>query len=375
MTKKLLPIAIIALSLAMIVSIAHSAMRGPSTAPRAEELRAARRIERVPGGSIDTRIDRPRGSWIGGNGVVEPREPETRLSAAVPGRIVAIHAREGAFVEAGALLVELEHDAEQAALAAVDADARGADAELARTRRGLRREDVDATLAESESARARADLSAGVLSRLERLAPEGAVTPDELDRARRQADADRFTAATSRARRDAALAGSRVEDVRAAAARLSSAEARRDQARAALERLFVRAPIAGEILEVKYRVGEHFAPGGAEPLLVMGDMRRLHVRMDVDELDVAHVVLGAHAFVVAEAYGARRFGGRVVEVGRRMGRRNLRTDDPVERIDTKVLEVVIELDAGTRLVPGLRTLCYVSASDTRGTDSRRRPTP
>jgi HlyD family secretion protein len=36
--------------------------------------------------------------------------------------------------------------------------------------------------------------------------------------------------------------------------------------------------------------------------------------------------------------------GKVVEVARRMGRKNVRTDDPTERIDTKILEVVLELD-------------------------------
>jgi HlyD family secretion protein len=87
------------------------------------------------------------------------------------------------------------------------------------------------------------------------------------------------------------VAGSRREDVQLARAQLTAAEARRDQARAALDRLTVRAPIAGEVLQVKYRAGEYYQPG-AEPLLVLGDTRALRVRMDVDERDVARVALG-----------------------------------------------------------------------------------
>jgi HlyD family secretion protein len=51
--------------------------------------------------------------------------------------------------------------------------------------------------------------------------------------------------------------------------------------------------------------------------------------------------------------------GKVVEVGRRFGRKNVRTDDPVERNDTKILEVVIELEGHELLVPGQRVMSYV----------------
>ena len=42
-----------------------------------------------------------------------------------------------------------------------------------------------------------------------------------------------------------------------------------------------------------------------------------------------------------------------------MGRKNIRTDDPVERIDTKILEVVIELDKREGLLTGLRVVSVV----------------
>jgi HlyD family secretion protein len=51
----------------------------------------------------------------------------------------------------------------------------------------------------------------------------------------------------------------------------------------------------------------------------------------------------------------------VAEIGRRMGRKNVRTDDPTERLDTKILEVVIDLDDTTKLVPGLRLTSYIQA--------------
>ena len=73
------------------------------------------------------------------------------------------------------------------------------------------------------------------------------------------------------------------------------------------------------------------------------------------------MVVGASAYVTADAFGAERFTGKVVEVSRRFGRKNIRTDDPIEKNDTKVLETVIELESNTRLVPGQRVSSFITA--------------
>ncbi|HTR77592.1 MAG TPA: HlyD family efflux transporter periplasmic adaptor subunit, partial [Gemmatimonadaceae bacterium] len=193
---------------------------------------------------------------------------------------------------------------------------------------------------------------------IELAAQGGAATTDDLDKARRQAESDSSAAEASEARRRAMAAGSRPEDIVAARARVDAARGHRDEAEANLERLTVRAPIAGEVLQLKYRAGEYVSPSG-DPLAVMGDTRTLRVRVDVDERDVGRLALGARAFITAEAFPNRRFSGTVVEVGRRMGRKNVRTDDPTERIDTKIIEAVVELDSASGLIPGLRVTGYI----------------
>jgi multidrug resistance efflux pump len=109
---------------------------------------------------------------------------------------------------------------------------------------------------------------------------------------------------------------------------------------------------------VKLRTGELYTPGSG-PIVVLGDTKKLQVRMDVDERDVAAVKLGANAIVKADALGTKEIHGHVTELGRRMGRKNVRSDDPVERVDTKILEVVVELENADGLVPGLRVVSYV----------------
>ena len=69
-------------------------------------------------------------------------------------------------------------------------------------------------------------------------------------------------------------------------ANVAAAEAEVKAARVEIDRLTVRAPVEGDILQVNIRPGE-FAPSGAtpEPLILLGNLDKLHVRVDIDEND------------------------------------------------------------------------------------------
>ena len=343
----------------MLTTVVRAVTAQPSTQPDARDIQGGARIERPPAGRTDPRDEVPRGDLIAGNGVVEPADRETRVAAAVSGRLARVAVREGDHVHAGDLLAELASEPEQAAQAAAEAEVAVASAELARARRGTRAEDVDAANAEAEAARARAALSTDLLARSTALARTGDATQDELDRARRQSEADQATVRQLDARRRLAVNGTRREDIDVAAARVRAAAARRDQARANVDRLSVRSPIEAEVLFVRCRAGEYYVPG-SEALMILGDTRTLRARLDIDEREIARVRVGAAAFVTADAFPGRRLAGRVADVARRFGRRNVRTDDPSERIDTKVLEVVVELTQRDGLVPGQRVVGYLS---------------
>lgn len=358
-------IAVLALG-ALAVSIIKAVAAGPANLARPTDVAKARVDVPVPAGSDDRAPLAPHG-YVSGNGVVEPVDRETRVAGQAPGRVAVVHVSEGQFVETGTPLVDLEGALERAALDAAEADVAVEKAALARTTRGLRREDVDALTGEADAAHARAEMSEEVLARTARLADDGAATPDELARARRQAEIDERTFAAADARRLGGVNGGRREDILVARAQVQAAAARREQARVALERLTIRAPVQGTILQVKYRVGEYYNPaaaGGtsAEPLVVLGDTRELCARIDVDERDVARVKPAAPGYVALSAFGDRHFPGKVVEIGRRMGRKNVRTDDPVERLDVKILEVVLELETPDGLIPGIRVTGYIEAA-------------
>jgi multidrug resistance efflux pump len=132
------------------------------------------------------------------------------------------------------------------------------------------------------------------------------------------------------------------------------AEAHRDEAKAALARSQVIAPFDGDVLRVKPRIGEYHNPAAGEPIIILGDLQNLRVRLDIDERDVGRAALGLPGYVTATAFGDQRFPGKVVEVARHMGRRTVRVDDPMDRVDVKILEVVVALDGKPPLLTGQR---------------------
>ena len=70
----------------------------------------------------------------------------------------------------------------------------------------------------------------------------------------------------------------------------------------------VTAPITGEILQCKVRVGEYAQAGPlAQPLMLMGDTSHLNVRADIDEQDAWRVRSGADAVASARGDGNKRF--------------------------------------------------------------------
>jgi HlyD family secretion protein len=154
-------------------------------------------------------------------------------------------------------------------------------------------------------------------------------------------------------------ATARAEDRDRAEAQVRLARERLVEAQSLLDKTSIRAPISGMVLRRHYRSGET-APAGAS-IVTMGDVGRMRVRMELDERDIARIQVGQPVYCTADAFGDRRFNGRIVRVGQMLGRKNVRTDDPAERADTKILEVLIELESGAPLPPGLRVDVFVQA--------------
>ena len=224
-----------------------------------------------------------------------------------------------------------------------------------RTQNGSRpeeRREAQAAVRQAEAVLAQAEREA---ARRDALARDGVIAREEQDRSARDLDVARARLGELRQRLALVEAGPRAEDRLSAQADVDAAEAALQDARARLAKTSVLSPIAGTVLRRRVRVGESVSPEvPGTSLFTIADVSRLRVRVDVDEHDVGSIQLGQRAYVTAAAFGERRFEGRVFRIGRVLGRKNIRTDEPRERVDTKILETLVELDPGADLPIGLR---------------------
>lgn len=242
----------------------------------------------------------PFASYVTGAGMVEASSQNIAIGTPVSGVVAAIYVKLSDAVKAGEPLLKIDDRDLQGQLLIAAARVKEAEANLAKTR--------------------------NLLESVERL-PTG-VTISAVDKANR-----RYDAAVNEAV-------------------LGAAKAQVEQLKIEIDRRTIRAPIAGAVLQLKTRLGE-FVQGGnlaspllqsGAPLMVLGDTRRLHVRVDIDEFDSWRVRAdaAARAFVRGDPHlnaplKFEYFEPYVVP-------KTSLTGASTERTDTRVLQVVYSFD-------------------------------
>jgi HlyD family secretion protein len=294
-------------------------------------------------------------------GRVEPVTEDIRLGSELNGKLKEVLVEEGDHVRKGQLLAVLVNDDYRAEVESYTAQVASKEADLRKTVNGARREqrrEAEASVKQAEAVleNARADME-----RHQKLFQKGVTAREDADHYEREYK-------VAKAQYDAAAQHfkfvdeeTREEDVSRATADLGLARAQLDGARARYEKTFVRAPIDGVVLRRYHRAGESVTNSAnvPDPVFSLGNRETLRVRVDVDETDVAKVRVGDRAFVTADAFGTQKFWGHVVRIGGELGRKNIRTDEPSERVDTKILETLVEMDDARELPVGLRVDAFI----------------
>ncbi|MCC6231057.1 MAG: efflux RND transporter periplasmic adaptor subunit, partial [Verrucomicrobiales bacterium] len=142
--------------------------------------------------------------------------------------------------------------------------------------------------------------------------------------------------------------GFALESARARLARLdaeiAAASAQIRQAEVELDVLTVRAPRDGRVLQLNVREGESAAGVAEKPLLVLGDVKRLQVRADVDEQNAPMVVAGQPGTAFLKGDRERRMPLEFVRIEPYVVPKRSLTGDSAERVDTRVLQIIYVMD-------------------------------
>lgn len=305
----------------------------------------------------------PFAAFVAGSGLIEPSSQNVAIGSPVGALVARVAVGVGADVKQGDVLFELDAREVRSTLESRRAALGTAEKSLARLRAGTRAELLPP--ARAKVAEAQADL-ADMQSQLERwkqVSDPRAVSADDLSRKTFAVETARARLESARAQLALLEAGTWTPDIEVAGAQVEEARAQVAAAETELDRRVVRAPMDGRVLQVNVRAGE-FASAGplATPLMLLGTVTPMHVRVDVDENEAWRARAGAKA--VAYARGNKdistplefvRFEPYVVP------KKSL-TGDSTERVDTRVLQVIYRFDpAGLPVYVGQQVDVFIEA--------------
>jgi len=287
--NKILPAcAILGLTIAIVVAV-QSQKETPPAQPVAQPAQA------------------PFKSYIGGAGIVEARTQNISIGTSLPGIVKTVFVNVGDRVKADAPLFRIDDRELRADLLVKQANLVKARAAVAEAQASLK--DYQAQYALVRDATDRR-----------------AVSVDDVQK-RRYAEA---------------LARAKLASARAAVA---AAEAELKATQTSIERLMVRAPVAGEVMQVNLRPGE-YAPTGvlSTPLMRLGDLDRLHIRVDIDENDAWRFKPDTQAVAFLRGNRDLKTDLAFVRVEPYVTPKTSLTGSSTERVDTRVLQVIYSFE-------------------------------
>jgi multidrug efflux pump subunit AcrA (membrane-fusion protein) len=309
----------------------------------------------------------PFATKIAGAGLVEAASENVSIGTPLPGLVVAVSVKQGQVVQAGDVLFQLDPRQLRAERLVRAAEVESARAELARLAALPRPEDLPPARARQAAAQAALDEARLRLELAEKVDDARAVSLEELTRRRSALASGTALLESAEAELARLAAGAWAPELALARTHVAGAEAALAVVDTELERLSVRAPLAGTVLRIGIRAGEFASSAAREPLLVLGDLTRLHVRVDLDESDAWRFRPGAPAQAFVRGNPTLSTPLEFVRVDPLVIPKRSLTGDPVERVDTRVLQVLYAFEPGALPVyVGQQMDVYIEAPSSEG---------
>jgi HlyD family secretion protein len=280
---------------------------------------------------------------IAGSGLVEARRENIPIGVNIPGVVTEVFVKKGEKVKVGAPLFRTDDREFNSMLAVREAELASSQAQLHKLIASPRPEDIPPAKAAAQEAEARMADAEAALARTERLFQRQMIAASDYDKDRYAYYAAKATYAKAKADLEKILAGSWKEDIEIARAAVQLAQSQVQSIKTSLERLIVRAPMDGEVLQLNVRLGQFAAMTWKEPMIVLGDSKRLHVRIDIDEPELLYFSKGAEAIATLKGRPNIRFPLKFVYVEPYVIPKQSLTGNNSERVDQRVLQVIYEL--------------------------------
>jgi multidrug resistance efflux pump len=309
---------------------------------------------------------RPATQATGPGDVVERRERIVAQAQVVPidgiievrplmaGRVLRVLVHPGDRVAGGQLLAEIESDLQVAGIRQRRAELGIASERLKLAAQGPRPEEQVALAAAAEAAREEAELARDRWQRQRQLHAQRFVSEQAVIAAEHDLNAALARAREAGQRAQAAEAGGRPEEVKAAREQVASADAAMTEGAVALSRTRIVAPIAGVVMTRNINPGDIIGSDVTSPTLFrIVDPGRLEIRFEVEELLAARLQVGLPVRFTLPGSGEVIGHGKVTRIAPQVEKRSIGADDARIRADSLVRPAWSDFTAepGTATLP------------------------
>jgi multidrug resistance efflux pump len=305
---------------------------------------------------------------LAGSGVVEAWTDNISIGAPLPGIVLEVYVpveKVGQKVKKGDPLFLVDNRQLLATLKYNEANLRAARAQLAKLDAQPRPEDVPPSEAKVAAAQATVAMQQDLADRARRLGPSGALAVEDVNQRLLALALARQQLTQARAENAELKAGAWQCDKEIAAAGVAQAEAQVAQTRTDLDRLLVRAPRDGVILQVNIHEGEYVGTPPGQALMVLGATNdKLHIRVDLNEHDIPRFRPGAHGVASPRGNPRITYPLQFERVEPFVIPKKSLTGDNTERVDTRVLQVIYAVAVQDRpLYVGQQVDVFVEAME------------
>ncbi len=234
---------------------------------------------------------------------------QVELAFRVAGRIAQLQLDEGASVQAGMSIAELDRVPFENDFAAAQAQVAQARAELSKTTHGYRVEEIAQASAMVRQREADLLNARVTLERLQDLVAKSLVTRQQVDDAQARVRVAEGALASAREQLNLVTRGSRKEDIEAQTAALAAAQARLDQAKTALGDTTLVAPSDGIVAVRAREVGAIVQTGQTVYTLALTDP--VWIRAYVPQPRLGRIKPGMQVKIEIDSMPGKQYDGTV----------------------------------------------------------------
>ena len=231
---------------------------------------------------------------MAGSGVVEAESENIAIGSPLPGVVVEVYVpveQVGKIVKKGDPLFLIDTRQLKAQLKYYQASLRAAEAQVKKLELQPRVEEIPPAEAKVSVARANVELQRDLAERTRRLIATRSVSEEDYRQRALTMAVAQMQLVQAQSEEKLIKAGAWEPDKAIARANVALVKAQIEQTKTDLERSLVRAPMDGKVLQVNVRTGEFAGAPPSQALIVLGSVKSLHVRVDIDEHDIPRLPL------------------------------------------------------------------------------------